>query len=448
MSHADTTLPDGRPIRIESCYRPANNGVILLYSGPLVVEVGDEQMTVEGDLELRLHPRSKLQARIADPFRDLHFLMLSSQDPVVSLPSDTSLSAPKGSGLPERTGTESSSDHPISINHIVAGELSSATRFRFHISGAFRGSFPWVECADGSKQERLTVSLGEWDVVIADVNGSTDEQNFTFVVEARPRRTMTAADVERLRWTLFLGLSFTASREVGVDPVCGLDADGRIAWVEVGPPRVRLGQPGVRWCPRLRVADALPVVLSGIDSLGSDGTMHQIVKRAIGFLHGADGSEVLDVRVPMACAGLELLSWAVLQREGWVNAETLDKLSAGASVRLLMQWAGVPTALPESLSALADRIRRLGRKDWSGPEVAFDLRNRFVHPPRRIGDPSWPSPSELLEAWQLATWYLELTILRLIDYRGPYASRLVLGKWENETEPVPWTSAGGNGEAH
>lgn len=59
-----------------------------------------------------------------------------------------------------------------------------------------------------------------------------------------------------------------------------------------------------------------------------------------------------------------------------------------------------------------------------------------------------PSPSELLEAWQLATWYLELTILRLIDYRGPYASRLVLGKRENETEPVPWASGGGDGEAH
>ena len=45
---------------------------------------------------------------------------------------------------------------------------------------------------------------------------------------------------------------------------------------------------------------------------------------------------------------------------------------------------------------------------------------------------------ELLEAWQFTSWCLELGILRLLEYRGNYASRLQLGGWSGLTAPVPW----------
>jgi hypothetical protein len=40
-------------------------------------------------------------------------------------------------------------------------------------------------------------------------------------------------------------------------------------------------------------------------------------------------------------------------------------------------------------------------------------------------------------AWQLATWYLELAVLRLLSYQGDYVSRLRLGGWDFDTETVP-----------
>lgn len=70
--------------------------------------------------------------------------------------------------------------------------------------------------------------------------------------------------------------------------------------------------------------------------------------------------------------------------------------------------------------------------------MIFDVRNDLVHPPRRLSDPEWPTSDELLEAWQLATWYLELVILRVLGYNGEYVNRLQLHGWAGQTEQVPW----------
>lgn len=153
----------------------------------------------------------------------------------------------------------------------------------------------------------------------------------------------------------------------------------------------------------------------------------------------ADGSEVLDVRIPIACSGLELLSWAVLQRQEWLTAEALDRATAATSLRLLLKWAEIPIEIPDHFEALNARRTGVGQADWAGPEALFNVRNRLVHPPKRIDDPEWPSSNELVESWQLATWYLELALLRLLEYRGDYQCRLRLGRWPGENEPVPWT---------
>ena len=42
------------------------------------------------------------------------------------------------------------------------------------------------------------------------------------------------------------------------------------------------------------------------------------------------------------------------------------------------------------------------------------------------------------EAKQLALWYLELALLRMFEYSGEYACRLVSVQSAGRTELVPW----------
>jgi hypothetical protein len=127
------------------------------------------------------------------------------------------------------------------------------------------------------------------------------------------------------------------------------------------------------------------------------------------------------------------------------------------------QLGNVPVAGPSSL----DKVP-VGRESWmSSPRCSthgkvtkhdpqdlevtslrhrlWRVRNSLVHPPKRIEEPEWPHRDELLEAWQLATWYLELAVLRLLGYRGEYVSRLRLEGWVVDIEVVPWSTSRNHG---
>jgi hypothetical protein len=275
--------------------------------------------------------------------------------------------------------------------------------------------------------------------VLAAVDQPLGDEDFQFVIEAVPISAPAAAsNIGRLRWRLFILLSLLAGREVGVGPVRGVGADGRVVWAEWGPPRLRHGRPALRWCPDLLVTEVLPPLAEGFARIARDPTFEQVLDRAINLLLAAGSGEVLDARVPVSCAGPELLGWAVLQRQGWIGADAVSRLPTSAVVRLLMQWAGIPTTIPEELDALARRAARVGQPDWAGPEVLFNVRNALLHPPRRLDEPDWPIGDELTQSWQLATWYLELVVLRILGYSGSYWSRLRLHRWYNDLEQLPW----------
>jgi hypothetical protein len=167
--------------------------------------------------------------------------------------------------------------------------------------------------------------------------------------------------------------------------------------------------------------------------------MAVVVGRAIEHLLAGDGNEALDVRVPVACAGIEMLGWAILQRHGWADKDVLEKMSAAAMARLLLRWAGVPATIPDGFDALAAR-RDSRHRGGGGPEVLLGVRNKLVHPPNRLDNPEWPNSEELAECWQLANWLLELVVLRVLRYEGQYWSRLRLGRYGADVEPVPWTA--------
>jgi hypothetical protein len=46
----------------------------------------------------------------------------------------------------------------------------------------------------------------------------------------------------------------------------------------------------------------------------------------------------------------------------------------------------------------------------------------------------------LYEASDLGLWYLELVLLAIFGYQGPYINRLQKVHQNGETEPVPWSN--------
>jgi len=430
---------------IDPVYRPSDDGTIVVYAGDLQLVIGADEHVVPGNLELRLSPRPEFSAHVAgsDPWLLMH--AWDSQRMTVVLPAGAALDPPTDqvpTARPE--GVAPWADVPIPITRMTTGELRLAERLLLHVSGPLsRWPLPSRETGSGEQaQPQLCWSLSGWDLRLAEAGGPKAVDDFSFVVEAIPHDLPLGLDAtERLCSQVFLLLSLIAGQEIGVGPVVGVDAAGGVVWADWGAPRFRPEQAAWRWCPRDQVNQALPVLATGSSLLADDPALQQVVDRAGRHLLAANGPEVLDVRIPVACSGLELLGWAVLQRQQWLIRDGLGRLPASGRVRLLLQWAGIPVELPTQFGALAARRGRLGQPDVAGPEVLFDVRNNLVHPPKRIEELEWPNHSELLEAWQLATWYLELAVVRLLGYEGEYVSRLRLGGWDLDTETVPWSTS-------
>jgi hypothetical protein len=318
-----------------------------------------------------------------------------------------------------------------------------------HIHGLFPDfALPEQQTSQGS-QGQLPFILPGWGLRLARAAGPRSENDFSFVVEAIPDTTpVSLDDIKLMIRRVFMLLSFIAGTEVGVGPRAGLDGTGQVAWAWWGPGRAGQRPPAWRWSPDHLVNEALPTLADGLTlaALAADPGLEACIDRAVNLLVSANGQGVvLDVRIPVACSGLELMAWAVLQHHQWLSADALHGLSSGSRARLLLQWAQIPAGLPPDSTALEARRQRLGKQSDGGPEMVFAVRNRVVHPPKRLSDPEWPTSGELLEAWQLATRYLELAILRVLGYTGEYVNRLQLHGWAGQTEPVPWAPRRLNG---
>ena len=432
--------------RIAPLYRPQTDGVFLLYAGPLVVDPGPNQHVLDGQVEFRLFPKSTLTARFSGPLREYHHVSAGGSleaEPPLALADSADLTPPaepKLRGRPPKTSWTSATNWSLPK---TVGRLRKAKRFVVHISGPLQIRFPLVvPVREGGDQPQVAFQLPGWNLVLAPHQDERDD-DFTAVIKATSVKSHPSeGDVAQLAERLFVLLSLMANREIGIGPICGLSRVGRIVWVEWGTRRGRFGRPGVGWCPLDESAYVLPTLASGLSNVASDRALDAIVDRAINHLLAADGDEVLDVRIPVACSAVELLGWAILQREKGFSRKAVEDLDAWEIADGALRWAGIPAAIPAHFTALEERKNRLSQPAWEGPGVLFSVRNKLVHPPNRVKDPEWPNGDELYEAWALATSYLELLILRVIGYEGNYLPRLDLPRMVSDVEPVPWAPTG------
>ena len=438
----------GRPRSLRPMFDSPADGRCLLHSGPVIIANENGSVTLPGVVAFDGAPRYKLQAEVAARFADVSSIVGSFDSVAATFPDDTMPSAELHE-LPDLDPDDGSVwTESVWLNRFVVGSAHRVHSLVIHLVGSIRIIQPPIEVDDGSFQVQVAFSLPGWELTLAllDSGIATDQ------MVVRATSTGGAPDegsIDVLLRRLFLILSFVAGTEIGSAIVCGLDADEQLVWLHAAVPRTRPTQPGAYWCPPSASAGAIRQLSRFFDSTEStqDRAWERIVGRGIEYELAASASnEVLDVRVPVALAGLELVAWAVDQRESQKAVELADATeeaaaSAGTRIERLLRWASVDVAIPESCAALGARANRLtGQGEWNGPRIVANVRNKLVHAPSRLEVPEWPSSEELVETWHLATGYLELALLRVLGYEGTYLPRR-FPRWVYDDIAVPWTNS-------
>lgn len=148
------------------------------------------------------------------------------------------------------------------------------------------------------------------------------------------------------------------------------------------------------------------------------------------FTNANYSSRGADAGIIFAQTAMERLcfEYCVVARS-LVSVKGFNDLDAADKYRLLLSSLRVPTGIPTSVSALTVAARRYPQ--WTdAPQALTEIRNRLVH----SGKPRAQLPEGCyVDAWMLAVWLLEMTLLAICGFRGKHWNRA------NRTlESVPW----------
>jgi hypothetical protein len=421
------------------------NQTILLYEGPL--EITHRATVVKGNGKLRF---------IWFPYPQVEF-ELSNDDPLFSpffndVPGETFLSLPE---LRDKTkvfvsGAYQGGNYLNRITGnpkepIVTGSGQDLTYVLFHLTNFHNFIGPDKSMsllqriifeAEGWK---VTVDQLETTKTIVDLLKSQGGYAITHVgkLERSDKTTFTADEACEFLEALSFFLSF--SRGFWVFPLLlvGYNRSDEATWQKWDSAKSSPWQNVQSWFlePRTRkVAEAFPGFLRWWQDWGEPAEL--AIYWYVGSntqAGGVEGSLVLEQ------TAFELLAWVLLVQERRIlSAGGFSKLSASDKLRLLLSQLSIPLEVSPSLPNLAQLSKS---RDWNdGPEATTWVRNGIVHPKPKMGQKALLSSSSVrVEAWNLGMWYLELILLKLFNYEGPYFNRLRQGfHFWGDGEPVPW----------
>lgn len=153
---------------------------------------------------------------------------------------------------------------------------------------------------------------------------------------------------------------------------------------------------------------------------------------------------MVEGSIILAQTALELIyNWLVVEKKGILVGNDASNISAANKIRILLTQLNVDFKIPATLEKLNKYQNSFSDSAVDAPECFVRIRNAIVHgneDKRRML--AKVENMARYEALQLGLWYIELAILKILDYKGVYTNRTIYSEWIGTNEQnVPWTSS-------
>ena len=335
---------------------------------------------------------------------------------------------------------------------VRGGSDGSARQIRFHVLNfpVFSGRGDEIrQTKDGgsARHGRVRADAGAWRIELRGSNNLSRiveeldrNRGFAPTHEGRIVRTdgepIATNEARLLLRALDDFLSFARGACCSLTIVKAMSDDGGVVWEQWGCRRV---DPWRRFCSSWfdvhhshTLGEAFPGFLSAYS--GSRDERRALHEAIYWYLRS-------DTRQSGVDGGLILMQAALERLAHTFHRRRRKREDTFAWLRGALTSRGIPVGIPagsESLVAYADSVGGQGAvKD--AVFAMTKLRNHAVHPRKDVCVPD----GAYFQAWQLARWFVELTVLSVIGYKGTYANRLTR-EFEGQVEVVPWAGSCAN----
>ncbi|QFZ18506.1 hypothetical protein [Saccharothrix syringae] len=251
----------------------------------------------------------------------------------------------------------------------------------------------------------------------------------------------TPGDVEPLLQALHFGASFGFGRWVAPAIPVGFDSGDAIVWQRWVPAFCDPARKGaLAWLFESRSHD-LHDLLTRAYAAFADPDREHTTRLLLSMAIESNHTGRVEQRIMTAFSAIELLTWVTLVLDEGMSKSRYDNLRAEGRLRRLLATARVPLEVDSSLQPALARFARAQAPDGvDGPTAVSRIRNRLVHP-KMPRDEVHDIKGLLTDIWLLTRHYLNMLILKWLNYGGSYQTVLAPGGWAGDTRPVPWVVA-------
>jgi len=260
------------------------------------------------------------------------------------------------------------------------------------------------------------------------------------ILERNNRKLFGSKDANKVLEALFWIFTFTNSAYTSCVLPHGFRHEGHPVWVQLSNVKSQSDLPSQCWFPVHQPEKGFSISNSMFTVLNDD-THDDWLRLAVSiYISACQNIGGAELALSQAQIALELLCNVIIQeRNSILSDEGLDKLPAADRIRVALLWANIPKSIPTTFSSLSFAFAK--QKSCDGPTAITEIRNALIHPSKlkRIRLNSIPRQARF-EAWQLSLHYVELLILKLLDYQGPFTSRITAPGQGGVEEMVPWVN--------
>ncbi|HLW08880.1 MAG TPA: hypothetical protein VKX35_00650 [Fermentimonas sp.] len=203
-----------------------------------------------------------------------------------------------------------------------------------------------------------------------------------------------------------------------LEGVCG----GNVIWTDYSKRYIPLYDHAVSWNYKDSTEGFNELWKNFSDCWKNDKmSLHFVIHRYI----EANNSVFIVDSIVTAQTALELLyNWYIVEQKKIITNNHSQGLKGAANkIRLLLSQLKIPFEIPEHSTNLKTFIKQKGKIN-DGPDAIVQVRNAIIHTQeRKIKFLEQISAEVNNEIRNLAIWYIERILLRMLKYKGKYNNR-------------------------
>jgi len=185
--------------------------------------------------------------------------------------------------------------------------------------------------------------------------------------------------------------------------------------------------------------NGLPDLWKSYNKLWKQETNQDFLITAIHwYVEANSNAGMVEGSIILIQTALELIyNWLIVENQKMITGTDAEGLTAANKIRMLIFQFKISPEIPPAFTDLLSSFPNV--KD--GPEAFTKIRNALVH-----GQESKRSELRGLElmakyqALQLGIWYVELSLLFILGYKGKYRNRTSGKLWKDTGTLVPWVN--------